>query len=107
MQGYDQRFQNGFDCQGLWLEVETGKSLGFNSKKDIENYGLDKFSKACRSRVEKFSKIQTEQSRQLGQWMDWGKDYYTMSDDNIQSIWFFLKKCFDKGVSRNSAPEGS
>ena len=97
MQGFDQRYQNGFDCQGLWLEVETEKDLGFNSKKDIENYGLDKFSKACRDRVDKFSKIQTEQSIQLGQWMDWGNDYFTMSDDNIQAIWFFLKKCNEKG----------
>ena len=97
MQGFDERYQNGFDCQGLWLEVETEKDLGFNSKKDIENYGLDKFSKACRSRVDKFSKVQTEQSIQLGQWMDWGKDYFTMSNDNIQAIWFFLKKCNEKG----------
>ena len=43
MQGYDQRFQNGFDCQGLWLEVETEKELKFNSREDIENYGLDNF----------------------------------------------------------------
>ena len=35
MQGYEQRFQNGFDCQGLWVEVEVEKELGFNSKKDI------------------------------------------------------------------------
>src|SRR3990167_10632627 len=48
MQGFDQRYQNGFDCQGLWLEVETEKELGFNSKKDIENFGIEKFSKACR-----------------------------------------------------------
>ncbi len=97
MQGFDQRYQNGFDCQGLWLEVETEKDLGFNSKKDIEDFGLDKFSKACRQRVDKFSKIQTEQSISLGQWMDWGNDYFTMSDDNIQAIWYFLKKCNEKG----------
>jgi len=66
MRGSEQRFQNGFDCQGLWLEVETEKDLGFNSKSDIENYGLDKFSKACRNRVEKYSAIQTEQSKMLG-----------------------------------------
>src|SRR3989338_1461289 len=95
MQGYDERYQNGFDCQGLWLEVETEKDLGFNSKKDIENFGLDNFSKACKDRVKKYSKVQTEQSIHLGQWMDWGNDYYTMSDNNIQSIWFFLKKCHE------------
>ncbi|MBI5798206.1 isoleucine--tRNA ligase [Candidatus Woesearchaeota archaeon] len=107
MQGYDQRYQNGFDCQGLWLEVETEKSLGFNSKKDIENYGLDRFSKACRARVDEFSAVQTEQSKLLGQWMDWGKDYFTMSDANIQAIWFFLKKCEEKGLlykGRRSLP---
>ena len=97
MQGYDQRYQNGFDCQGLWLEVETEKELKFNSRKDIENYGLDNFSKACRNRVEKFSNIQTQQSIRLGQWMDWKNSYFTMSDENIEAIWYFLKKCYEKG----------
>ncbi len=97
MQGFDQRFQNGFDCQGLWVEVEVEKDLGFNSKKDILNFGLDKFSKACRVRVDKFSKIQTSQSIRLGQWMDWENSYYTFSDTNIKYIWHFLKKCHENG----------
>ncbi len=97
MKGFDERYQNGFDCQGLWLEVETEKSLGFNSKKDIEHFGLDKFSQACRARVDKYSGVQTEQSKLLGQWMDWGNDYFTMSDNNIEAIWFFLQKCHKDG----------
>src|SRR5688572_32864304 len=40
MQGCDQRWQNGFDCQGLWVEVQVERELGFNSKRDIEEYGL-------------------------------------------------------------------
>ncbi len=39
MQGFDQRFQNGFDCQGLWVEVEVEKEMGFKNKKDIERCG--------------------------------------------------------------------
>lgn len=97
MCGFDQRYQNGFDCQGLWLEVETEKELGFNSKRDIESFGLDRFSRACRARVDKFSGTQTEQSVRLGQWMRWDDSYYTMSDTNIQYIWHFLKVCRDKG----------
>jgi isoleucyl-tRNA synthetase len=93
MQGFNQRFQNGFDCQGLWVEVEVEKDLGFNSKKDIENFGLDNFSKACRERVNKFSKRITDQSIRLGQWMDWDHSYYTYDDYNIEAIWNFLKKC--------------
>ena len=97
MQGYQQRFQNGFDCQGLHVEVETEKDLGFNSKRDIENFGLANFSKKNRERVMKFAKIQTDQSIKLGQWMEWENSYYTMSDENIEAIWFFLKKCYANG----------
>ena len=97
MQGFDQRFQNGFDCQGLHVEVETEKELGFKSKKDIEKYGIEKFVNKCKERVLKYSKIQTEQSKRLGQWMDWQKSYYTMSDENNYAIWHFLKECRKKG----------
>ncbi|MCW2974061.1 MAG: ileS, partial [Thermoleophilia bacterium] len=43
LRGFDQRYQNGFDCQGLWVEVEVEKALKLNSKPEIEQYGLDKF----------------------------------------------------------------
>ena len=94
MQGFDQRYQNGFDCQGLHVEVETEKELKLASKKGIEKMGLGPFSKACRKRVNKYADIQTQQSIKLGQWMDWENSYYTMSDNNIEHIWHFLKKCY-------------
>jgi len=97
MQGFEERYQNGFDCQGLWVEVEVEKELGLNSKREIVEYGLDKFAAACRARVEKYSGIQSEQSKRLGQWMDWDNSYYTMTDTNIEHIWRFLKKCFENG----------
>ena len=97
MQGYDQRFQNGFDCQGLWVEREEEKDLGLKDKRDIEKFGILNFVNACKKRVEKFSKIQTEQSIRLGQWMDWDNSYYTMSDENNLHNWHLLKQYFDKG----------
>ena len=48
MKGYDQRFQNGFDGQGLWIEVEVEKELQFKSKKYIEVFGVDKFVNLCK-----------------------------------------------------------
>jgi len=98
MQGFDQRYQNGFDCQGLWVEVEVEKELGFKNKKDIEVYGIDKFVEKCKERVKKYSAIQTQQSIRLGQWMDWENSYYTMSDENNYAIWKFLKVCYEKGL---------
>ena len=105
MQGHSCRCQNGFDCQGLWLEVEVEKELGFKGKPDIERFGLDKFSRKCRERVEKFSRIQTEQSVRLGQWMDWENSYYTHTDSNIEGIWHFLKICRQNGwLERQALP---
>lgn len=97
MQGYDTHYRNGFDGQGLWVEVEVEKELGFKGKRDIEEYGLDKFTDKCIERVKKFSGIITEQSKRLGQWMDWDNSYYTYKDSNITGIWAFLKKCDENG----------
>jgi len=97
MSGYELRYQNGFDCQGLWVEVEVEKELGFQSKRDVEKYGIEKFVNLCKERVKKYSKVQTDQSIRLGYWMDWDNSYYTMSDENNYTIWSFLKKLFDQG----------
>src|SRR3989304_849502 len=97
MQGFNLRYQNGFDCQGLWVEVEVEKELGFKSKKDVLAYGVEKFVNKCKQRVLKYSAIQTEQSKRLGMWMDWDHSYFTMSDQNNYAIWNFLKVCFERG----------
>ena len=97
MKGDTGRYQNGFDCQGLWIEVEVEKELGFKSKKDIEAYGVANFVNKCKERVLKYSDIQTEQTKRLGNFMAWDNSYYTMSDQNNYSIWNFLKVCWEKG----------
>ena len=71
MRGRELRYQNGFDCQGLWVEVEVEKELKFKSKKDIEEYGLDRFVRKCKERVLRYAAVQTEQSMRLGYWMGW------------------------------------
>src|SRR5882724_2007395 len=117
MTGHELRYQNGFDCQGLWVEVEVEKELGLRSKQDIENLvsddrfaSIDRFVALCKERVDKFARIQTEQSIRLGYWMDWDRDedwlkppderrsYFTMSEENNYTIWSFLKKCHERGL---------
>lgn len=97
LRGYKQRFQNGFDCQGLWVEVEVEKELGLTNKRQIEEYGVAEFVELCKSRVRKFSAIQTEQTKRLGNFMDWDHSYFTMSDANNYMIWHFLKVCHEQG----------
>jgi len=98
MQGYQQTFRNGFDNQGLWVEVGVEQKLGFKSKKDIEEYGIEKFVNQCKQATLEWARVQTEQSKRLGYFMDWQNSYYTMSDANNYTIWYFLKKCFDQGL---------
>jgi isoleucyl-tRNA synthetase len=117
MTGHEQRYQNGFDCQGLWVEVEVEKKLELRSKRDIENLvpgdtfaSIDDFVRRCKERVDEFARIQTEQSIRLGYWMDWDRaedwskppdqrrSYFTMSEENNYTIWSFLKKCHQRGL---------
>src|SRR3954454_10232906 len=91
LQGFDQRYQNGFDCQGLWIEVGVERELGLNSKREIEEYGLEAFAAKCRDVVVWSAEEIWRGSKRLGQWMDWGNDYFTFSDTNIEYIWRFLQ----------------
>lgn len=118
MTGHELRYQQGFDCQGLWVEVEVEKELGLKSKRDIENLvpgdveaSVARFVQACKDRVDRFARVQTDQSIRLGYWMNWDRtdadwarrpderhSYFTMSEENNYTIWSFLKKCHDKGL---------
>jgi isoleucyl-tRNA synthetase len=98
MRGYDERYQNGFDCQGLWVEVEVERELGFTSKRDIERYGVAEFVERCKERVRRFSDLITQDSVRLGCWMDWEHSYSTDSEANNYAIWHFLKKCHQRGL---------
>ncbi|CAA9573967.1 MAG: Isoleucyl-tRNA synthetase [uncultured Thermomicrobiales bacterium] len=97
MLGERQRFQNGFDCQGLWVEVEVEKELGLKSKRDIESFGVAEFVERCKGRVLTYADRITRQSIRLGYWMDWDDSYLTMSDENNYTIWHFLKTCHERG----------
>jgi isoleucyl-tRNA synthetase len=97
LRGHDQRYQNGFDCQGLWIEVGVERELGLNSKREIEEYGLEKFAAKCREVVVWSARELTEGSKRLGMWMDWGNDYFTFSDTNIEYVWRMLKTVHERG----------
>ena len=97
LRGHHQRYQNGFDCQGLWIEVGVERELGLNSKREIEEFGLAEFARRCRAKVVWSARELTEGSIRLGQWMDWGADYFTFSDTNIEYIWRFLRLMHERG----------
>ncbi|HEY2309946.1 MAG TPA: class I tRNA ligase family protein, partial [Gaiellaceae bacterium] len=96
LRGFDQRYQNGFDSQGLWIEVGVERELGLNSKREIEEFGLEEFARRCRDVVVRSSDALKRGSIRLGQWMDWGNDYFTFSDTNIEYVWRMLKTVHER-----------
>jgi len=92
--GRELRYQNGFDCQGLWVEVEVERQHGFKCKRDIEDFGIGTFVEECKARARKFAAIQTEQSKRLGYWMDWDPPE-------------FLRSLEERMAADPSAPKGA
>ena len=88
----------GWDCHGLPVELEIEKRLGLRSKKEIESYGVARFSDACRASVLEVANVWIEMSRRLGYWLDYDHAYRTMDARFIESVWWSLRQLFDRGL---------
>jgi len=86
----------GWDCHGLPVEIEVEKTLGLRSKKEIEEYGIERFNAECRKSVMKYEKEWREMSQRIGFWIDFERAYITMTDEYIESVWWSLKQLWDK-----------
>ena len=87
----------GWDCHGLPVENEVEKELGISGKKEIEEYGIEKFNEHCRSIVLRYTKEWRFIMERLGRWVDFDNDYKTMDTPYMESIWWVFKQLWDKG----------
>ncbi|MBX4212165.1 isoleucine--tRNA ligase [Candidatus Pacearchaeota archaeon] len=98
LQGYDVFDRPGYDTHGVPIEFQVEKEIGSKSKKDIERYGVEKFIAKCKEYATQYIKIQNEEFKNLGVWMDWDNPYLTLSDDYIEAIWAAFKEADKKGL---------
>ncbi len=98
MNGYKVLRKIGWDTHGLPVEVEVEKQLGFKSKTDIENYGIEKFNNKCREIVWKNEKAFTDLTVKMGQIIDSKHPYVTYDNNYIETEWYILKKFFLEGL---------
>lgn len=98
MKGFDVWDQPGYDTHGTPIEVKVEKELGFNSKKDIETFGVGKFIDKCKEFATKHISVMNSQFDGLGVWMDWSNPYLTLNNLYIEGAWYTFKKAFDKGL---------
>ena len=98
MQGYRVLRKVGWDTHGLPVELQVEKELGFNSKKDIEEYGIEEFNKKCKESVWKNEKAFSDLTKEMGQFIDLEHPYVTYDNNYIETEWWILKKFFDEGL---------
>ncbi|HUT97179.1 MAG TPA: class I tRNA ligase family protein, partial [Dehalococcoidales bacterium] len=98
MKGYYAPRIAGWDTHGLPIELEVEKKLGLSSKKDIEQYGIDKFNARCRESVFSYLKEWRAMTERIAFWVDLDNAYVTMNNDYIESVWWAIKAMWEKGL---------
>jgi isoleucyl-tRNA synthetase len=98
MKGYHVPRKAGWDCHGLPVELAVEKELGFVGKQDIEKYGIAEFNARCRESVLKHVDEFSAMTQRMGYWVDMDQAYWTMDPSYVDSVWWSLKKIFDKGL---------
>ncbi|SEA12049.1 Isoleucyl-tRNA synthetase [Haloplanus vescus] len=98
MSGYDVTDRPGYDMHGLPIEVKVEEELGFNSKKDIEEYGMEAFIEECKSFAEENRAKMDEDFQSIGAWMDWDNPYRTISPEYMEATWWAFKQVHENGL---------
>ncbi|GAB3497905.1 isoleucine--tRNA ligase [Nocardiopsis coralliicola] len=98
MKGYRVDRKAGWDCHGLPVEVAVEKELGLSGKKEIEEYGVAEFNERCRASVLRHVDAFSEMTERMGYWVDMGDAYRTMDPAYVESVWWALKRIYEKGL---------
>jgi len=88
----------GWDTHGLPVELEVERALGLSSKKDIEDFGIDKFNARCRESVFSYLKEWKAMTERIAFWLDLEHPYITMENNYIESCWWAIKQMWDRGL---------
>jgi isoleucyl-tRNA synthetase len=98
MRGYHVPRVWGWDCHGLPIENIVEKALGFKHKKDIKEYGIEKFNEQCREQVLTYVDYWKNFIPRMGRWVDMEHAYLTMDKTFTESVWWVFKQIYDKGL---------
>lgn len=96
MRGFFVLRKAGWDTHGLPVEIEIEKELGFKNKKDIENYGIEKFNKKAKESVWKYKTEWEEMTKRMGFWIDLKNPYITYQNNYIESLWNIIQQIWKK-----------
>jgi len=98
MQGYYVARKAGWDTHGLPVELEVEKELGLKNKKDVEDYGIEKFNEQCKKSIWKYKGEWEKMTERIGFWIDLENPYVTYENNYIESLWWIIKQIHEKGL---------
>jgi isoleucyl-tRNA synthetase len=88
----------GWDTHGLPVELQVEKMLGI-TKDDIgKKISVAEYNEACRTDVMKYTDVWDKLTTRMGYWVDLSDPYITYENNYIESLWWLLKKLYDKNL---------
>ena len=102
MQGYRVPRKGGWDTHGLPIEIETEKSLGIQTKKDIERIGIDTFNAKARESIFRYKDEWEKLTQRIGYWLDLDNAYVTYAPEYIESLWWVFSRIAERGYLKES-----
>ena len=98
MQGHDVTDRPGYDMHGLPIETKVEQELGFDTKRDIEEFGMENFIEECREFALRNREKMDEDFRSIGAWMDWDNPYQTIEPEYMEAAWWALRQVHERGL---------
>ncbi len=98
MRGYHVLRRGGWDTHGLPVEIEVERQLGIKNKREIEEYGIERFNELCRKSAFTYIQEWEKFTERLGYWVDLDTAYVTYTNDYIESVWWILKTLWDRNL---------
>jgi isoleucyl-tRNA synthetase len=99
MRGWRCERKAGWDAHGLPVEHEVEKALGIYDKRRIEReVGIAEFVGMCRDSVTRYVADWEMLTERMGFWVDLQHAYLTLDNHYIESVWYLLKRLWDKGL---------
>ena len=103
MKGFQVKRKAGWDTHGLPVELGVEKELGI-TKADIDNKESDKYistedyNRKCRENVMMYTQEWRDLTEKMGYFVDLDNPYITYDNKYIETLWWLLKKFYEKGL---------
>ncbi|KYH27108.1 isoleucine--tRNA ligase [Halalkalicoccus paucihalophilus] len=98
MRGHDVTDRPGYDMHGLPIETKVEERLGFENKKDIEEFGMENFISECKSFADEQLEGLQSDFKSFGVWMDWENPYKTVSPEYMEAAWWGFSQIAERGL---------